>query len=99
VLPTSVALGAGAAIAYAAIPAADGTIGACYVPNQSVRVVDGPDNCRTSTGEGAEQFLRFNQTGPRGLQGPAGPAGAAGAPGGPGGLGVPTADPTKDVEF
>jgi len=102
VLPTSVALGAGAAIAYAAIPAADGTIGACYVPNQSVRFVDGPDNCRTSTAEGAEQFLRFNQTGPRGLEGPAGqagPAGAAGAPGAPGGLGVPTADPAKASDY
>jgi type VI secretion system secreted protein Hcp len=97
VLPTGVALGAGAAIAYAAIPASDGTIGVCYVPNQSVRFVDGPEDCRT--GEGAEQFLKINQTGPAGPAGAAGapgapgapgPAGPAGAPGAPGGtIGLP----------
>jgi type VI secretion system secreted protein Hcp len=88
VLPTGVALGAGAAIAYAAIPAADGTIGVCFVPEQTVRFVDGPEDCRTGgTGAPAEQFLKFNQTGPAG---PAGAAGAAGAPGAPGGtLGIP----------
>jgi type VI secretion system secreted protein Hcp len=88
VLPTGVALGAGAAIAYAAIPAADGTIGACYVPGGSVRFVDGPQDCRTSTGEVSEQFLTINQKGPTG---PAGAAGAAGAPGAPGPAGAPGA--------
>ena len=93
VLPTGVALGAGAAIAYSAIPASDGTIGVCYTPKQSVRFVDGPEDCRV--GDGAEQFLKINQTGPAGpagaagapgapgAPGPAGPAGPAGAPGGP----------------
>ena len=79
VLPTGVALGAGAAFAYSAIPASDGTIGVCYTPKQSVRFVDGPEDCRV--GEGAEQFLKINQTGP------AGPAGAPGAPGAPGAAG------------
>jgi type VI secretion system secreted protein Hcp len=91
-LPTGVALGAGAVIASGAIPAADGTIGTCYVPGSTVRFVDSAADCR----EG-ESFLRFNQVGPQGPQGATGAtgaAGAAGAPGapgasGPGALGIP----------
>ena len=46
-VPTGVALGAGAMIANAAIPAADGTIGACYATEGgAVRFVDGADQCR-----------------------------------------------------
>ncbi|HEV7804405.1 MAG TPA: type VI secretion system tube protein Hcp [Solirubrobacteraceae bacterium] len=107
ILPTGVALGAGAAFAYAAIPAADGTIGACYVPGGSVRFVDGPKDCR-SNGDATEQFLKFNQQGSQGLQGPAGPAGPAGAagaagapgaPGGPGGLGAPSPQPAAASDY
>ena len=84
-VPTGVALGAGAMIANAAIPNPDGTIGACYIPGGSVRFVDGPGDCKTNPDGGpAEQFLKFNQTGPTGPAGPAGAAGAAGAPGAPG---------------
>ena len=84
VLPTGVALGAGAAIAYAAIPSSDGTIGACFVPEQTVRFVDGPEDCKAGPTGAPEQFVKFNQTGP------AGPAGAPGAPGAPGGsLAIP----------
>ena len=88
-VPTGVALGAGAVIAYGAIPASDGTIGACYVPNQTVRFVDDATGCR----EG-ESFVKFNQQGPQGIAGAPGPSGANGAPGAPGpagpaGIGAP----------
>jgi len=85
-LPTGVALGAGAVIASGAIPAADGTIGACYVPQSTVRFVDGAADCRAG-----ESFLAFNQQGPQGPAGATGATGAPGAPGAPGAaaLGVP----------
>ena len=94
VLPTGVALGAGAALAYSAIPASDGTIGVCYVPEQTVRFVDGAEDCRTGqTGAPAESFLKFNQTGP------AGASGAPGVPGAPGGsLAIP-AHPIPASDF
>jgi type VI secretion system secreted protein Hcp len=80
-LPTAVVLGAGTAVAIAAIPASDGTIHACYattapsgtLPGQ-MRVVDEGVTCATT-----EQALTFNQ------QGPAGPVGPQGDPGSPGG--------------
>ena len=95
-VPTGVALGAGAVFAYGAIPASDGTIGACYsTQGGAVRFVDDASQCRTGgDGTPGENFIKFNQTGPQGLQGPAGaagpqgaagPAGPAGAPGGVGG--------------
>ena len=95
VVPTSVALGAGAVFAYGAIPASDGTIGACYASNGAVRFVDGPADCTKDPAGGTETFIKFNQTGPQGLQGPAGAAGpqgaagAAGPAGAPGGSGSP----------
>lgn len=95
-LPTGVALGAGAAIAYAAIPASDGTIGVCYVPKETVRFVDGPEDCRQSQTGASEQFLKFNQTGPAG---PAGPTGAPGAPGAPGGIGAPLPEPAAASDY
>jgi type VI secretion system secreted protein Hcp len=89
VVPTGVALGAGAVIAGAAIPNTDGSIGACYgVQGGAVRFVDSADQCSNgSTGAPAETFIKLQQTGPQGLQGPAGPAGPAGAagPAGPAG--------------
>jgi type VI secretion system secreted protein Hcp len=114
-VPTGVALGAGAMIANAAIPASDGTIGACYIPNSSVRFVDSSADCRQGgDGQPGEQFLRFNQTGPAGATGatgaagapgpagsagPAGPAGPAGAPGAPGGLGSPAPAPAAASDY
>jgi type VI secretion system secreted protein Hcp len=106
-VPTSVALGAGAVFAYGAIPASDGTIGACYsTQGGSVRFVDGPDDCRKGVdGEPGETFIKFNQTGPQGLQGPAGapgPQGAAGppgAPGAPGGVGGPPPAPAAASDY
>ncbi len=102
-VPTGVALGAGAMIANAAIPAADGTIGACYIPGGSVRFVDSSADCRTGAqGEVAEQFLRFSQTGPAGSTGPtgpAGPAGAPGAPGAPGGSSSPAPSPAAASDY
>jgi type VI secretion system secreted protein Hcp len=104
-LPTGVALGAGAAIAYSAIPASDGTIGACFVPGGSVRFVDGPEDCRKGAdGQPGESFLKFNQTGPAGAPGapgapgPAGPAGAPGAPG-PSGIGIPAPNPAAASDY
>src|SRR3954452_7563345 len=66
-LPTGVALGAGAVIASGAIPAADGTIGAYFVPQSTVRFVDAATDCRPG-----ESFVAFNQQGPQGQQGAAG---------------------------
>lgn len=106
-VPTTVALGAGAVFAYGAIPASDGTIGACYaVDGGDVRFVDSADECSTGdNGRGAETFIKFNQAGPQGLQGPAGaagPQGAAGppgAPGAPGGVGSPPPAPAAASDY
>src|SRR4051812_30929539 len=87
VVPAGAALGAGAAIAAAAIPSADGTISACYQADGggSVRFVDAAGNCSTN-----ETSITWNQKGPAGAQGPAGRAGAAGpaGPAGPAGSGA-----------
>ena len=65
-------------IAWAAIPAADGTITACYrqratltEPKGALRVVDSPSQCTSG-----ETALTWNQ---QGQPGPAGPAGISGA--------------------
>jgi type VI secretion system secreted protein Hcp len=79
-LPAAVALGAGTAVAIAAIPASDGTIHGCYattaasptLPGQ-LRIVDEGVNCAPT-----EQTLTFNQRGPTG---PTGPQGDPGLPG------------------
>jgi type VI secretion system secreted protein Hcp len=80
-LPAAVVLGAGTAVAIAAIPAADGTIHACYATTATsptltgaLRVVDEGQNCATT-----EQALTFNQTGPAGPQGDPGPPGDSGS--------------------
>jgi hypothetical protein len=78
-------------LAFAAIPAPDGTITACYLqnggiqgPKGSLRVVDTASQCRT--GETALTWGRQGQPGPAG---PAGAPGAAGAAGAPGAQGAP----------
>jgi type VI secretion system secreted protein Hcp len=82
-IPTVAALGAGSAIAVAAIPGDDGTIDGCYSQaNGSLRVVENADECRKS-----ETAIKWNQrgpAGPQGIPGPAGPKGDAG-PAGPAG--------------
>ena len=79
-LPAALALGAGTAVAIAAIPASDGTIHACYSTSGTVtgavRIVDEGQNCAAS-----EKALTFNQTGPAGPAGPAGPPGDSGSSG------------------
>ena len=79
-LPAALALGAGTAVAIAAIPASDGTIHACRAttgtPTGAVRIVDESDTCAAS-----EQTLTWNQTGPSGPSGPAGPPGDTGTSG------------------
>src|SRR4051812_22496074 len=76
-LPTMAALGAGAAIAIAAIPSADG-IHACISRNSNpvgaVRIID-PDTQQCAADETA---IIWAQTGPPGPAGPAGPAGPQG---------------------
>ncbi len=105
VVPTSVALGAGAVFAYGAIPASDGTIGACYSSTGAVRFVDGPADCVKDPTGGTETFIKFNQTGPQGPQGAAGaagPQGAAGPPGAagaPGGVGSPAPDAAAASDY
>src|ERR687887_93372 len=83
-LPAALALGAGTAVAIAAIPASDGTIHACYsttapsgTATGAVRIVDEGQTCATG-----EQTLTWNQTGPTGPSGPAGPPGDTGSSGG-----------------
>jgi type VI secretion system secreted protein Hcp len=79
-LPAALALGAGTAVAIAAIPASDGTIHACYsttgTPTGAARIVDETDTCATT-----EKALTFNQTGPTGPAGPSGPPGDSGSSG------------------
>src|SRR3954447_15043899 len=85
-LPTVAALGAGGALAAAAIPGADGTITGCYAASGgqqgNLRVIDEGQSC----GKGETQ-ITWNQKGvqgdrgPEGPQGPQGPQGTAGANG------------------
>lgn len=99
-VPTSVALGAGAVFAYGAIPAADGTIGACYSGvDGSVRFVDGPESCRKDPTGATETFIKFNQTGPAGPTGATGATGATGPAGAPGGLGGPIPQPAAASDY
>lgn len=76
-LPAALALGAGTAVAIAAIPASDGTIHACYsttgTPTGAARIVDETATCATN-----EKALTWNQTGPIGPAGPSGPTGPPG---------------------
>jgi type VI secretion system secreted protein Hcp len=76
-LPAALALGAGTAVAIAAIPASDGTIHACYsttgTPTGAARIVEETDTCATT-----EKALTWNQTGPTGPAGPSGPSGPPG---------------------
>jgi type VI secretion system secreted protein Hcp len=78
-LPVAAALGAGTAVAIAAIPGADGTIRGCYPtanPNaRTLRIIDESENCA-----GTESLLTWNQTGPTGPTGPSGPPGLDATP-------------------
>jgi hypothetical protein len=76
--------------AFAAIPAGDGTITACYTRNPgllsargSLRVIDSTSQC-----QGNETPLSWSQRGPQGPQGGQGPAGPVGPQGDPGPQGV-----------
>src|SRR5258708_37849336 len=75
---TALVLTAGGAIAYASIPAPNGTIDGCYKTSGPAQgaliIIDSTATCPSGTAA-----LNWNQTGP---QGPAGPA-----PPGPRGLG------------
>jgi type VI secretion system secreted protein Hcp len=75
-LPTLAALGAGAAVAVATIPDADGVIHACINPASqplpgAVRIIDDA----TQTCDQAETPITWNQQGPPGPQGDPGPPG------------------------
>ena len=79
-LPTVAALGAGGALAAAAIPGADGTITGCYTSaggaQGNLRVIDEGETCGRS-----ETQIKWNQKGVPGERGPEGPAGPPGPPG------------------
>src|SRR3954454_5769027 len=83
-LPTVAALGAGAAVAVAAIPSADGTIHGCInpasTPPGAARIIDDA----TQACAAGETPLNWTQPGPVGPPGRAGRAGPAGPPGDPG---------------
>jgi type VI secretion system secreted protein Hcp len=81
-LPLAAALGAGTAVAIAAIPSnSDGVIHACYAPGGSppgaLRVIDVEANPPQACTNG-ETTLTWNQTGPIGPQGPPGDPGPPG---------------------
>lgn len=99
-LPTVAALGAGGAIAVAAIPSADGTISACYRTDTdsnglpgALRVIDESNEC-----SGNEQAISWNQQGPPGAQGPQGQKGDQGNKGDQGdGATTPVKTPTSQA--
>jgi type VI secretion system secreted protein Hcp len=77
-LPLVAVLGAGTAVAIAAIgPDSDGAIHACYPTTGSnagaLRIIDPTTTCATT-----EQSITWNQTGPTGPQGPQGDPGLPG---------------------
>ena len=91
---------AAAALALGAVPGPDGTIGACFITNETAaRFVDDSAQCRQG-----ESFVKWGQQGVKGDAGPAGAAGAAGSPGAAGvsggaaGYAVPDAVAFLDVD-
>jgi type VI secretion system secreted protein Hcp len=104
-LPTAAALGAGAAIAVAAIPSSDGTITGCYLTNPGntalrygqLRVIDTSKPPKLPVGapndeavcRPDESTISWNQSGPAGPQGAAGTIGGQGPAGTPGLPGAP----------
>src|SRR5258708_17064396 len=77
---TALVLTAGGAIAYASIPAPNGTIDGCYKTSGPAQgaliIIDSTATCPSGTAA-----LNWNQTGPQGPAGPS-PAGAGGVGGG-----------------
>src|SRR5258708_39965096 len=79
---TALVLTAGGAIAYASIPAPNGTIDGCYKTSGPAQgaliIIDSTATCPSGTAA-----LNWNQTGPQGPAGPAtlGPRGAGGGGG------------------
>jgi type VI secretion system secreted protein Hcp len=91
------ALGAGGALAVAAIPAADGTIHACYNNDGgALRVVDSDNQCSTD-GESAISWNQQGPQGPQGQKGDQGNKGDQGQKGDPGDSGQP-AEPPDEVD-
>jgi hypothetical protein len=83
-------------VAYATIPAPDGTITACIDrEDSSMRVIDAPTR-KCSTHD--ETTLRWNQTGPQGPQGERGPQGVQGPDGPKGADGGKGADGARGPE-
>jgi type VI secretion system secreted protein Hcp len=86
-LPTVAVLGAGGAIAAAAIPGADGTITGCYQTGGgkegTLRVVDDGQACAKG-----ETQIKWNQKGVQGDRGPEGPTGPQGPQGSQGPAGA-----------
>jgi type VI secretion system Hcp family effector len=83
-LPAAVVLGAGTAVAIAAIPStSDQIIKACYqtapANARTLRLVDADNAAETCTA--GEATLTWNQQGPTGPAGPVGPQGDPGPPG------------------
>lgn len=80
IIAVVVALIAGGGVAFAAIPAGDGTIHGCYrnggLTEGNLKVIDSAATCGTGF-----TALNWNQAGPTGPQGPAGEQGVQGEPG------------------
>ena len=82
-VPTVAALGAGGAIAVAAIPDSSGTVNACYLSSGNergnLRVVDAPGDCKPN--ETAISWAQKGPAGPPGEKGETGPGGPQGVRG------------------
>ena len=101
VLALAIALGLASfgIMAFASIPASDGTVHACY-SNASIQgvhtigIIDSSGVCPTGT-----TALNWNQTGPAGAQGPQGPQGPTGpqGPAGPSGQQRPQGAPKSAI--
>lgn len=74
-------------LAWADIPAADGTITGCYKSSGGLRLVDAADECKLS-----ETAITWNAEGEPGPQGSPGPQGEPGPQGSPGPQGEPGED-------
>jgi type VI secretion system secreted protein Hcp len=83
-VPAALALAAGSVVAYASIPASDGTISACVGPALgSVRIIDSGASCSK-----LETPVHWNQKGPKGDTGATGVTGAKGDTGAAGTTGA-----------
>lgn len=90
---TALAVTVGGSVAYATIPASNGTINGCYEKRTgTLRVIDSDAGAKCTS---FETPITWNQQGQKGPTGPAGPSGPPGADGGRGPTGPSGTDGTR----